>query len=528
MTDWTWASPAPGSFDELNGVLNPKMKALENRLGNLQNGLSDFRVEDYGATGGGVTDDTANVQFALDQIASDDGRLSFAPGTTYRCDTLLTMISTDTASTRHTKTRIIEGNGATLDFSNATYTTDYLAGNQTDLFTVGTQVNTSTPSDPKAIIERGILAIRNLRIVGPEAQPPFAAPSAASPVTGTVGLRLQLAHDVELTNVVVTNCVVGVETKDSWGITGTNVHVSNCWFGFHISGGSTYASWLTCGAIQCPYAILLQSSTRSAAPFYGAFAAVSSQSFFNFLFEDVWYGTIMYAHDTNIRGVQVIGAYTEGISRDLYNVGLVLNRADLADPASTLSDATPGFVDRLYLEHCSRLNSGGSFKAFRGPTGGDFKIVHSRLTLAALEDRLSSNFLSTTIEFLGADDQDAGTVVYYDTAGAIVVRIDLHNGNISLGGVLTTSTITTLANDATPTVAASNLFKTGGTTAITDFDDGVVGQTIKILSEHAITITDGTNILLNGSANFVMAAGDVLVLTMYNDQVWVEDSRQVN
>lgn len=88
--------------------------------------------------------------------------------------------------------------------------------------------------------------------------------------------------------------------------------------------------------------------------------------------------------------------------------------------------------------------------------------------------------------------------------------------------------VTTLANDATPSVSAGDLFKTGGTTTITDLDDGVVGQTIRILSEHAVTITDGTNILLNGSADFVMAAGDVLVLTMYNDQVWVEDSRQVN
>jgi len=88
--------------------------------------------------------------------------------------------------------------------------------------------------------------------------------------------------------------------------------------------------------------------------------------------------------------------------------------------------------------------------------------------------------------------------------------------------------VTTLANDATPSVTAGNLFKTGGTTTITDFDDGVVGQTIKILAEHAVTITDGTNILLNGSANFVMAAGDTLTLTMYNDQVWVEDARQVN
>lgn len=93
---------------------------------------------------------------------------------------------------------------------------------------------------------------------------------------------------------------------------------------------------------------------------------------------------------------------------------------------------------------------------------------------------------------------------------------------------LVTPSVVTLTNDATPSVAESTLFKTGGTTTITDFDDGVVGQTIRILSEHAVTITDGTNILLDGSANFVMADGDVLVLTMYNDQVWVEDSRQVN
>lgn len=90
------------------------------------------------------------------------------------------------------------------------------------------------------------------------------------------------------------------------------------------------------------------------------------------------------------------------------------------------------------------------------------------------------------------------------------------------------SVVTTLANDATPTVLNVVLAKTGGTTTITDFDDGVVGQTFRLLSAHAVTITDATNILLNGSGNFVMAAGDVLTLTMFNDQVWEEVSRKVN
>jgi len=90
------------------------------------------------------------------------------------------------------------------------------------------------------------------------------------------------------------------------------------------------------------------------------------------------------------------------------------------------------------------------------------------------------------------------------------------------------SLVTTLANDATPTVLNVVLAKTGGTTTITDFDDGVVGQTFALLSGHAVTITDGTNMLLEGSANFVMADGDVLTLTMFNDQVWEEVARKTN
>ena len=88
--------------------------------------------------------------------------------------------------------------------------------------------------------------------------------------------------------------------------------------------------------------------------------------------------------------------------------------------------------------------------------------------------------------------------------------------------------IGTLANDATPSVAGRDKWLTGGTTTITDFDDGYVGQTITIISEHAITITDGTNIFLNGSVNFVMKATDTLTLIQKVDGKWYELSRSVN
>jgi len=88
--------------------------------------------------------------------------------------------------------------------------------------------------------------------------------------------------------------------------------------------------------------------------------------------------------------------------------------------------------------------------------------------------------------------------------------------------------ITALANNATPPVAGGSTFTTGGTTTITDFDDGTVGQTITVLSEHAVTITDATNIILNGSANFVMAAADSLTLVLKADNKWYETARMVN
>jgi len=86
----------------------------------------------------------------------------------------------------------------------------------------------------------------------------------------------------------------------------------------------------------------------------------------------------------------------------------------------------------------------------------------------------------------------------------------------------------TLDDNATPTVEGGKLFLTGGTTTITDFDDGVEGQTITIIAEHIITITDGTNIFLNGATNFVMAVTDTLTLQCKADGKWYELGRSEN
>ena len=103
----------------------------------------------------------------------------------------------------------------------------------------------------------------------------------------------------------------------------------------------------------------------------------------------------------------------------------------------------------------------------------------------------------------------------------------IHNQQFAIGS----TNYYTLANDATPSVItdeARSKWLTGGTTTITDFDDGFIGQEIVVMSEHAITITDGTNIFLNGSANFVMASTDSLTLIQKVDGLWYEVSRSAN
>ncbi len=64
------------------------------------------------------------------------------------------------------------------------------------------------------------------------------------------------------------------------------------------------------------------------------------------------------------------------------------------------------------------------------------------------------------------------------------------------------------------------LFKTGGTTTITDFDDGFEGLEIVIVAEHTLDITDGTNIFTPTGGNLTMNATDVLELVQKADGKW--------
>ena len=127
-----------------------------------------------------------------------------------------------------------------------------------------------------------------------------------------------------------------------------------------------------------------------------------------------------------------------------------------------------------------------------------------------------------------------GTTIVFDDVGdsASLWFVDgswtLTGGSARVTGYTADTVVTFTSTDATPTIAGGKSFLTAGTTAITDFDDGVVGDTIKILAASSVTITHGAPIQLNHSIDFDMIAGDTLTLHMFNDQVWEEVARSTN
>jgi hypothetical protein len=117
---------------------------------------------------------------------------------------------------------------------------------------------------------------------------------------------------------------------------------------------------------------------------------------------------------------------------------------------------------------------------------------------------------------------DNATYGIYAEVGNIV------RDNITDNTAIINTTIPRMDNSETPSVLNHETWLTGGTTTITNFIDGFAGKKITIIAEHSLTITDGTNIFLNGSSNFAMQATDTLTLIQKADNKWYEIARSDN
>ena len=81
------------------------------------------------------------------------------------------------------------------------------------------------------------------------------------------------------------------------------------------------------------------------------------------------------------------------------------------------------------------------------------------------------------------------------------------------------------AADATPSVLNIEKWMAGNTGAnnITFFDDGLDGQTIRVLGDGFTTVVNSATLVTNTGANKLLAANKVYVFT-YLSGVWYEDA----
>lgn len=125
-------------------------------------------------------------------------------------------------------------------------------------------------------------------------------------------------------------------------------------------------------------------------------------------------------------------------------------------------------------------------------------------------------------EHFWGDGSGSGDVRLY-RGGAGILATDT---NLRVSGRIHNNDLDTLTNTATPSVAAGNVFITGGTTTITDLTGGTHSQVIIIKAVHTLTITHGASTInLQGDVNFDMVTGDNLTL-FYDGTDWWESSRR--
>tara|TARA_R110002110_G_scaffold21292_6_gene84905 strand:- start:1590 stop:3008 length:1419 start_codon:yes stop_codon:yes gene_type:complete len=111
----------------------------------------------------------------------------------------------------------------------------------------------------------------------------------------------------------------------------------------------------------------------------------------------------------------------------------------------------------------------------------------------------------------GTDVLEIGVGAAHGTTTAIGVNANAQTQVLAAFGANVAGTFGTFADgDATPSVAAGNLWKTEASVqTITMFDGGIAGQVINVISTAAITYDVTSTNLIGGSTDIVTASGDV-------------------
>jgi hypothetical protein len=228
--------------------------------------------------------------------------------------------------------------------------------------------------------------------------------------------------------------------------------------------------------------------------------------------------------DGQSRGVYVVGGViqtnTLGITGNA-NTKL-LNVSKVYFEGNTSQDIQVGAGEGLTVEGCTFVISGVTESIY---SNASFTTIRENHWNAAPTNSCIS-IESGTVEAQLIDNKFNSSIAVAKKYGDSGTRTLIVERGVYRPGI---STFTD--NAATPSVAGGTLFKTAntGATTITDFTDGALGQTIKIVfTDNVTTVQNNANIFLSGATNFVATPNDFLVLDFISGIGWVEEHRSVN
>ena len=197
------------------------------------------------------------------------------------------------------------------------------------------------------------------------------------------------------------------------------------------------------------------------------------------------------ASDGSFAEIDVINSYLDAYTYEIYQ-------------DNTASGTFSGIIDRVRSIHGLELK-------FNKVTHSVINVLVGDLTVdTSITKSEVSNYHTGTISLAGKET---------------VIERNFYTRLFQTDILRRASDIRTLADEATPSVSTGNLFVTGGTTNITDFDDGVTGQIINVLCLHTLdfdttTAQDADHNLDGSSADLNGETGDILMWLCVDGTKW--------
>lgn len=251
----------------------------------------------------------------------------------------------------------------------------------------------------------------------------------------------------------------GIYILDSWGL-----QLSHC----SIRNGTGNGIYVTCTAGFGTTTVIGCNCENMTG--YGLFAERTAIQVIGGLYET---NTVQNIRLADCRGSSITGVYIENLEAtgDCHGIvatgagancsrGISITGCEIEQGAVTTGTGYP-----IYLHNVTGAFVAGNHMNPHADAAGLTGIAHIEVTSNAHNIQIGQN------DYRGTSFANA------------CKKVNVIGGAT---GVSILNYIATLDNTGTPSVSEGNLYITGGTTTITDFDHGTTGQIITVLSKHTI------------------------------------------